>query len=150
MASDFNTVRIPRGLSRQAGATIGVAYVAAALALGVCMGVDFGSVLGGPDLLGLVRSLGRDALPLDIRDECFEGIHEAGRAKAGDWIAVWGGECIRCVMIWVFMLTVSVPRIFDIGKHRGAAGASRRPARGDGGGQAASRASTSKPRDAEA
>lgn len=92
MASDFNTVRIPRGLSRQAGATIGVAYVAAALALGVCMGVDFRGVLGGPDLLGLVRALDPETLPRDIRDECFKGIDEKARAKAGDWLAVWGGE----------------------------------------------------------
>ncbi|KAH7368211.1 quinone oxidoreductase [Plectosphaerella cucumerina] len=92
VASDFNTVRIPRGLSRQAGATIGVAYVAAALALGVCMGVDFRGVLGGPDLLGLVRALDPETLPRDIRDECFKGIDEKARAKAGDWLAVWGGS----------------------------------------------------------
>ncbi|KAH6662410.1 quinone oxidoreductase [Plectosphaerella plurivora] len=92
VASDFNTVRIPRGVSRQAGATIGVAYVAAALALGVCMGVDFSNVLGGPDLLGLVRALDPETLPKDIRDECFKGIDEKSRAKAGDWLAVWGGS----------------------------------------------------------
>lgn len=91
VASDFNTVRIPPGISRQAGSTIGVAYVAAALSLGLCMGVDFSSVLGGPDLTELVRTVDPEVLPADIRDECLSGISRGDRALPGDWLAIWGG-----------------------------------------------------------
>ncbi|KAJ9145401.1 Zinc-binding dehydrogenase [Pleurostoma richardsiae] len=73
---DFNAVRIPQHLSWEDGATLGVAFVAAALALGVCMGVDFSNVEDGPDLLQLVRQVPADILPAD----------------AGDWLAIWGGS----------------------------------------------------------
>lgn len=87
-------MRIPRSLSPQAGATLGVAFVAAALSLGICMGVDFSPVLGGPDLLSLVRStVPAEQLPADIRGECLSGIRDdSERAAAGDWVAVWGGS----------------------------------------------------------
>lgn len=86
-------VRLPRSLSAEAGATIGVAFVAAVLGLGICMGVDFSGVQNGPDLLQLVRKpRGGNPLPEDIRTECLEGISSDERAKDGDWIAVWGGS----------------------------------------------------------
>lgn len=95
VVSDFNACKLPPHLSAIEAAPLGVAFVAAALALGICLGVDF---LGtddrarGPDLLRAVRSLPREALPEDIRKECFDGIQENERAKAGDWIVIWGGE----------------------------------------------------------
>ncbi|KAM0325747.1 hypothetical protein ACHAQA_007047 [Verticillium albo-atrum] len=92
VSSDFNTVRIPPNVSRQPGATIGVAYVAAALSLGVCMGVDFSSILDGPDLIQLVRSIQPETLPEDVRAECLSGIQDRERAVPGDWIAIWGGS----------------------------------------------------------
>ncbi|EQB48174.1 hypothetical protein CGLO_12622 [Colletotrichum gloeosporioides Cg-14] len=92
--ADFNAVRLPPAeiVSPAAGATLGVAFVAAVLSLGVCMGVDFSSVLDGPDLLSLVRSIPADALPADIRAECLSGIRDGERAVAGDWVAIWGGS----------------------------------------------------------
>ncbi|KAI8187461.1 hypothetical protein K4K48_006990 [Colletotrichum sp. SAR 10_66] len=92
--ADFNAVRLPPAeiVSPAAGATLGVAFVAAVLSLGVCMGVDFSSVLDGPDLLSLVRSIPPDALPADIRAECLSGIRDGERAVAGDWVAIWGGS----------------------------------------------------------
>ncbi|ROT36084.1 GroES-like protein [Sodiomyces alkalinus F11] len=89
---DFNTARIPPNICSQAGATIGVAYVAAVLSLGICMGVDFSSVLDGPNLLQIVRSIEPEALPEDIRRECRSGIDSHDKAVAGDWIAIWGGK----------------------------------------------------------
>ena len=85
-------VRIPPHISLQDGSTIGVAFVAAVLALGVCMGVDFSSIQGGPDLLELLQSLDPESLPEDIRAECLAGIQPAERAKPGDWLAIWGGK----------------------------------------------------------
>ncbi|OLN97103.1 Zinc-type alcohol dehydrogenase-like protein C2E1P3.01-like protein 1 [Colletotrichum chlorophyti] len=92
VTSDFNAVRIPPNVSPQAGATLGVAFVAAVLSLGICMGIDFSHVLGGPDLLHLVRSIPPESLPQDIRAECLSGIRDHERAVAGDWVVIWGGS----------------------------------------------------------
>lgn len=88
---DYNAVRIPPSVSRRSAATVGVAYVAAVLSLGICMGVDFSGVLDGPDLRKIVKSGPSEALPSDVRDECLLGIQDRDRAEPGDWIAVWGG-----------------------------------------------------------
>lgn len=66
--------------------------MAAALALGICSGLDFSKVLEGPNLLRDVRKLEESLLPQDVRRECREGISEAERVRSGDWIAIWGGE----------------------------------------------------------
>ena len=92
VAFDYNTVRLPPTISSEEGATLGVAFVAAALALGVCMGVDFSNVLDGPDLFSLVRQVGPDVLPDDVRQECLGGILGHERAASGDWLAIWGGK----------------------------------------------------------
>ncbi|KAK3302807.1 chaperonin 10-like protein [Chaetomium strumarium] len=92
VALDYNTVRIPPALSLEKASTLGVAFVAAALALGVCMGVDFSGELGGPDLHRLVREVASEGLASDIRKECLDGIREHERAVRGDWLAVWGGS----------------------------------------------------------
>jgi hypothetical protein len=92
VARDFNVVKIPWHLPIQHGATIGVVFVAAALALGVCTGLDFSSVCDGPNLFETVRSLDPELLPKDVRQECLEGISKEDRAKPGDWLAIWGGK----------------------------------------------------------
>ncbi|KAK4234315.1 chaperonin 10-like protein [Achaetomium macrosporum] len=92
VALDYNTVRLPPALSLEKASTLGVAFVAAALALGVCMGVDFSDVLDGPDLYRLLREVASEDLPSDIRKECLDGIRDHERALPGDWLAVWGGS----------------------------------------------------------
>ncbi len=94
VAFDYNTVRLPPSLSAEEGSTLGVAFVAAVLALGVCMGADFSSVLDGPNLYDLVRKVAPSALAEDIRKECLEGIRDHERALPGDWLAVWGGKSL--------------------------------------------------------
>lgn len=94
IVSDFNACKLPPNITAIEAAPLGVAFVAAALALGICIGMDF--VVGsegprGPDLLRAVRSLSRDALPKDIQAECFDKIGEDERAREGDWITIWGG-----------------------------------------------------------
>ena len=93
--SDFNACRLPESISAKEAASLGVAFVAAALALGICMGMDFvaeNNGLRGPDLLRIARSLSRESMPKDIHKECFDGIGEHERAKAGEWVAIWGGR----------------------------------------------------------
>jgi NADPH:quinone reductase-like Zn-dependent oxidoreductase len=95
VVSDFNACKLPPHVSAEEAAPLGVAFVAAALALGICMGIDFRVVDDGPrgpDLLHGIRCLSRDAIPKDIERECFDGIGENERAKEGDWIAIWGGK----------------------------------------------------------
>lgn len=92
VAFDYNVVKLPPQISLREGATLGVAFVAAVLALGVSMGMDFSSVLEGPDLLTSLKKIGAERLPADIRAECMDGIQEHERAKSGDWLIVWGGS----------------------------------------------------------
>ncbi|KPM42739.1 hypothetical protein AK830_g3799 [Neonectria ditissima] len=92
VASDFNVVRIPKEITVSEGATLGVAFVAASLALGICLGVDFTQAHNGPNILDIVRNVGEESLPQDIRGECLQGILPSEGAKAGDWIAIWGGS----------------------------------------------------------
>ncbi|KAI5923601.1 quinone oxidoreductase [Camillea tinctor] len=92
VSSHFNVVKIPPSLSLRSGATIGVAFVATALALGISMGVDFSSVANGPDLLKLVKNVDRESLPEDIRAECLDNILPSERALPGDWVIIWGGS----------------------------------------------------------
>lgn len=88
-------------------ASLGVAFTAAALALGVCLGVDFSpetspaaASSGGFDFLHLLRSRTRPAaIPLDVRAECLDGIRERERARPGDWVAIWGGGSATALML---------------------------------------------------
>ena len=78
--------------------------MAASLALGICMGVDFSDVTNGPDLLKIVKAVDPDSIPEDVRVESLSGISEHERAKPGDWIAVWGGESgVSCRLSHVFL-----------------------------------------------
>lgn len=99
VANDYNTARLPPSISSETGASLGVAFVAAALSLGICTGLDFSGVSGGPDLLKLARSIDPTSLPDDIRSECLQGISECERAQAGDWLAVWGGSSTSAYII---------------------------------------------------
>lgn len=98
IAPDFNVARIPASLSVEQGATLGVAFIAASLALGICMGVDFSNAFDGPDLLALVKDVPESALPADIRDECLRSLVPQDRAQPGDWVTIWGGSSTSATM----------------------------------------------------
>jgi NADPH:quinone reductase-like Zn-dependent oxidoreductase len=98
ISTEHNSARVPRNLPIQTSAALGVAFVAAALALGVCLGVNFSTAqdsLNGPDLFRLLREVDPGVIPEDIRKECLAGIGESERAKPGDWVAIWGGKSIH-------------------------------------------------------
>ncbi|KAI9802752.1 MAG: hypothetical protein M1825_002774 [Sarcosagium campestre] len=95
VSTDFNVCRLPFHVKPDIGASLGVAFVAAAISLGICLGVNFAeSPRGptGPDLLALSHKLDPESLPQDIREECFRGMDEAERPKAGEWLAIWGAS----------------------------------------------------------
>lgn len=92
IATDFNAARIPFSTSIHASASLGVAFVASVLALGISFGLDFSTlpISPGPNLPQIINELNRNDIPADIRDECFAS--ESGRPQRGDWIAIWGGN----------------------------------------------------------
>lgn len=96
VATESTVSRLPRHLDCRKAASLGVAAVSAALALGICFGVDFSKVrinAKGPNLLDIVRGLPADRLSRDVKHECLEGVRADEEPKPGDWIVVWGGTC---------------------------------------------------------
>lgn len=105
VTADYNVGRIPADISVKTGAAIGVAFVAAALALGISLGVDFSRLKNAPrgrDLYELIRAVNEEDIPEDVRAECLDSLTRAERPKAGDWLAIWGGKQVlwhhRCLI----------------------------------------------------
>ena len=93
VTTDYNVARIPQNVSVKEGAALGVAFVAAAVSLGVSFGLDFSkSTPSGPDFLQILHRLDPRTLPEDIREEVFSGIANAERPQPGDWLAIWGAN----------------------------------------------------------
>ena len=57
VVSDFNACKLPDTLSAVQAAPLGVAFAAAALSLGICIGMDFFSPTGGPRGPDLLRTM---------------------------------------------------------------------------------------------
>jgi NADPH:quinone reductase-like Zn-dependent oxidoreductase len=93
VATHFNAARIPASSCAHAAASVGVAFVAAILALGISFGVDFSLIeqCPGPNLVDVLGKVDKGAIPADVRDECFASAEGVERPKKGDWIAIWGG-----------------------------------------------------------
>jgi NADPH:quinone reductase-like Zn-dependent oxidoreductase len=119
IVTDFNVARLPANISSESGAGVGVAFVAAALMLGVCAGVNFSDVLNGPDLLDITRKVDPQRLPEDIRAECMSGIELTARARNGDYLAIWGGSSMTAYMTTQLarLAGLKVISILDSKKH---------------------------------
>jgi hypothetical protein len=98
IASDFNTIKITAATNAAHAASIGVAFVASALGLGICLGLTFPTALASKplDLLDVSRSQAREVFPEDVVDEVFGGIDAWNRPHAGEWILIYGGRFDRC------------------------------------------------------
>lgn len=111
VATDFNAARIPSSTCIQASASVGVAFVAAALALGVSFGLDFSLLkrCPGPNLIEIIYKLGKSEIPSDIHDECFASSSGSQRPQPGEWVAIWGGKIsnIPCHMYLTDFLEAS-------------------------------------------
>ncbi|KAJ5651228.1 Polyketide synthase enoylreductase [Penicillium longicatenatum] len=94
IATDFNAARIPSSTSIHASASLGVAFVAAVLALGVSFGLDFSRLTQspGPNLMNVVNQLNKNDVPADVQDEVFAIHDESDRPQRGDWLAIWGAS----------------------------------------------------------
>ena len=95
MTTDYNVARLPKSLTVNTGAAIGVAFVSAVIALGVSLGFNFANaenVPRGPNLLDIIKDIDRQEVPEDVHDEVFSGIGQEERPQEGDWFAIWGGK----------------------------------------------------------
>ncbi|KAI9934747.1 hypothetical protein ASPWEDRAFT_118225 [Aspergillus wentii DTO 134E9] len=87
ITTHFNAARIPSSTSTAGAASLGVAFVAASLALGVSLGLDLSKLtVPGPDLVDVLRYA--SDIPENVKSECFP----SERVKAGEWIVIWGGS----------------------------------------------------------
>ncbi|KAK4497847.1 hypothetical protein PRZ48_010502 [Zasmidium cellare] len=120
IASSFNVCKLPKHISTSQGASLGVAYVAAALALGVCLGLRLPTIgdLEGPDILELVRRTPLGRLPRDVVPECI-AIEEKERPSAGDWIVIWGGSSTSALFLSQIarLAGLKVILVLDCAKH---------------------------------
>lgn len=105
VATDFNAARIPASTSIHASASVGVAFVASALALGVSLGLDFSLITQspGPNLVTIINQLDQKDIPADIHDECSAASAESERLRRGDWIAIWGGKISNPSLLSIFV-----------------------------------------------
>jgi hypothetical protein len=119
VAFAFNTIRLPPSIPVNSGSILGVAFVSAALTLGICMGLDFSSIEDGPDLLEIVRSLEPHSIPADIRQECLYGIAKKERARAGDFLVIWGAGsvCAHVTTQMARLAGVKIVSVVDAAKH---------------------------------
>jgi hypothetical protein len=83
------------------------------------MGLNFQSIEDGPDLLSIVRALDPTILPTDIRQECLQGISKSERAKAGDFLVVWGGgsTCAHVAKQIARLAGLKIISVVDSAKH---------------------------------
>lgn len=94
VVSTFNAVKIPLGFNSSSAASVGVAFVAAALGLGVCFGLRIPRGCNGEkiDLLEIVRAQKKEEMSEDVVREVFDAIDPWNRPHTGDWILIYGGE----------------------------------------------------------
>ncbi|KAL4809853.1 chaperonin 10-like protein [Aspergillus unguis] len=94
IATHFNAAKVHSPDALHGAATVGVAFVASVLALGVSLGVDFSknTKCAGPNLPALLEIINPDTIPSDVRGECFASRDEIERPRPGDWIAIWGAS----------------------------------------------------------
>ncbi|RFU81694.1 hypothetical protein TARUN_479 [Trichoderma arundinaceum] len=102
-------------------ASMGVAYVAAGLSLGVCLGLSFTK---GPNkrefnLLENARRYPED-VPDDIFDEVFDALAPCYQAQPGEWLLVYGASTVAGqITIQLAKLGgLKVVGVADLSKHR--------------------------------
>lgn len=127
VALEHNACRLPAHVSMAQGAAIGVAYVAATLALGVCLGLRLPR-LGTAfevDLWEQVQKLPPDSIPADVRAECRQDIADDQRPHFGDWIAIWGGSSTSALFLSQIarLAGLNVILVVDVAKHGARLGA---------------------------
>ncbi|RGP81319.1 zinc-binding dehydrogenase [Fusarium longipes] len=117
-----NAIRIPPSIGNPlATAAVGVAYVTAALSLGVCLGVGF-SRKGSTSHQTLLEIAQQDPsdLPLDVEPEIIPGIGHDYSPRPGDWIMIYGASSVTAqIAIQLSKLAgLKVVGVANLEKHR--------------------------------
>jgi NADPH:quinone reductase-like Zn-dependent oxidoreductase len=111
IVKDFNAVKIPASFDSPHAASVGVAFVAATIGLGICLGLTFPGTKKPQalDLLEIARSQDESEVPEDAFDEVFKAISLWNRPNTGDWILIYGGMTIlqHCVKDHKLIVTAS-------------------------------------------
>ncbi|QYS99966.1 Zinc-binding oxidoreductase [Trichoderma simmonsii] len=117
----YNAIRIPKHVDPFKVAPMGVAFVAAGLSLGVCLGVTFTK---GPkkrefNLLENARWYPED-VPDDIAEEVFDALAPCYQAQPGEWLLVYGASTVTAqIVIQLAKIGgLKVAGVADLGKHR--------------------------------
>ncbi|KGO43667.1 Alcohol dehydrogenase superfamily, zinc-type [Penicillium expansum] len=118
IAQEHTVCKLPSHVPVTHGAALGVAYVAATLALGVCLGLRF-PALTGNDLCDVLQSLPPDSFSADVRSECQESIDEHERPCTGDWVAIWGGSSTSALFLSQIasLAGLKVILVVDVARH---------------------------------
>src|ERR1700712_2848129 len=101
VALEHTVCKLPKHVSVAQGAAIGFAYVAAALALGVCLGLRLPR-LGAAKYLDLreqVWTLPPESISADVRAECLQTTEDDHRPQTGEFIVVWGGSSTSALFL---------------------------------------------------
>ncbi|KAH0489804.1 hypothetical protein TgHK011_001302 [Trichoderma gracile] len=121
IVSCYNAIRIPKHVEPFQVASMGVAYITAGLALGVCLGLTFTK---GPkkkefNLLENARMYPED-VPDDIADEVFDSMAPCYQAQPGEWLLVYGASTITGqIAIQLAKLGgLKVVGVADLGSHK--------------------------------
>ncbi|KAL5354938.1 chaperonin 10-like protein [Aspergillus floccosus] len=121
IATHYNAARIPQGKPIHAASSLGVAFVASALALGISLGLDFSqiTVCRGPNLLDIICQVDKEHIPPDIKDECYSGLKEVERLRPEQWIAIWGASTTTgfITLQLAKMARLKVICVADIARH---------------------------------
>ena len=122
--ASFHTVcRLPSHVPIAHGVALGVAFVAASLTLGVCLGLrmpDIAQAKGtrGPDVRQIVRRTVLEDLPADTVSECLS-MPEHERPVAGEWLVIWGGSSTSALLLSqiAHLAGLRVILVVDVAKH---------------------------------
>lgn len=82
VASSFNAVKLPSVADPSVVAGVGVAFVTAAITLGISLGVVFPQrgQTSSIDLLSITRSQSKGDIPEDVASEVFDGLSAEDKA----------------------------------------------------------------------
>ncbi|KAK5120788.1 hypothetical protein LTR85_005854 [Meristemomyces frigidus] len=121
VALEHNVCKLPEHVSVAQGAAIGVAYVAAALALGVCLGLRLPRLGAAKDLdlREEVWTLPPESIPADVRAECLQTREEDQRPHPGQYLVIWGGSSTSALFISQLarLAGLKVILVVDVAKH---------------------------------
>ncbi|PIA96261.1 Quinone oxidoreductase [Cercospora beticola] len=123
IASDHTVCRLPEHIPVTHGSALGVAFVAASLALGVCLGLklpDIAEAKGskGPDIRQIVRRTALGDLPSDTVSECLS-MPEFERPVPGECLVIWGGSSTSALILsqLAHLAGLKVILVVDVAKH---------------------------------